>query len=345
MPEVGAVDVSVGEPEGAVVGVVFGLSGMVGEHGEVTGHGEAGGAVDGIDVGFCVAVEVDGGEGGVFYGDDHCFVLVDDFRDERGRGSGLVGRVGEDEGGRKHSDIGEDETDESKVWSEGEFDDGNRMEGMSVAENLVRVEERVLRACDSVGRERGEVTLVAVSKTVGVEGILEAYEAGVRDFGESRWQELQTKVHLLPSDIRWHFIGKVQSNKAKNIAQAVHTVHTLENERQLVEFAKADRTFDGFLQVNLAKEQQKSGIFVEDLDRTLAVVLKFSQVRLRGLMTIGPLTDDLDDIRALYRQLAELAREKGLAGLSMGMSGDFEIAIQEGATHVRVGSLIFGHRL
>lgn len=215
---------------------------------------------------------------------------------------------------------------------------------MSVRDNLLRVEEKIQNVCSLSDRSREEVTLIAVSKTVSVDLILEAYEEGVRDFGESRWQELQTKVHQLPSDIRWHFIGKVQSNKAKNIALTAFAVHTIEKESQIKEFDKADRTFDGFIQLNLAKEQQKSGIFIEDLDRTLALVLKSQTVRLRGLMTIGPYTNDPEETRPLFQKLAKLAEDCRLSGLSMGMSGDYEVAIQEGATHVRVGSAIFGHR-
>ncbi len=215
---------------------------------------------------------------------------------------------------------------------------------MGLAENLADIEERVQRACLSVGRKRDSVTLVVVSKTVSVSEIQAVYDLGVRDFGESRWQELETKVHQLPSDIRWHFIGKVQSNKAQKIAQVASVVHTLETESQLREFAKSDRTFEGFIQVNLAREPQKSGIFTEDLDRTLALVVKCKAVRLRGLMTIGPLVDDQEESRLVFRELARLAKENGLEGVSMGMSGDFEVAIQEGSTHVRVGSAIFGHR-
>lgn len=213
-----------------------------------------------------------------------------------------------------------------------------------VSENLDRLEARVQSACDSVGRKREEVTVVCVSKTVGIDAIAEAYEWGVRDFGESRLQELQTKVHHLPSDIRWHFLGKIQSNKVRKIVDLCQVVHSLEKESQWVEMGKQDRTIDCFLQLNLAKEQQKSGIFVEELDRTYKDVIKCLQVRLIGLMTIGPLTDDPEDVRLLFRELASIAKSRDLKCLSMGMSGDFDVAIQEGSTHVRVGSAVFGQR-
>lgn len=220
----------------------------------------------------------------------------------------------------------------------------DKMSQMSIPENLRRIEEQIQRACELAGRPRSSVTLICVSKTISVDLIAEAYNCGIRDFGESRWQELQTKVHLLPSDIRWHFIGKVQSNKAKNIAEHCFAIHTIEKESQLVEIAKQSLTIEGFLQVNLAKEQQKSGIFTEALDNTIDIVLKFKSVRLAGLMTIGPLITDSESNRLLFRELAALAREKGLDSVSMGMSGDFEVAIQEGSTHIRVGSAIFGDR-
>jgi len=213
-----------------------------------------------------------------------------------------------------------------------------------IAERLTKVRERVATVCNSSNRDSADITLIAVSKNQPINAMLEAYEAGHRDFGESYLQELQTKVHNLPSDIVWHFIGKVQSNKAKNIALLADVVHTIENERQILEFAKADRTFQGFIQVNIAREQQKSGIFAEDLDKVLSHVLKCPQVQFSGLMTIGPAVDDPEESRFTFRQLAKLNREIGGKSLSMGMSHDFEVALQEGATHIRVGTAIFGER-
>ncbi|QYK53968.1 MAG: YggS family pyridoxal phosphate-dependent enzyme [Fimbriimonadaceae bacterium] len=215
---------------------------------------------------------------------------------------------------------------------------------MKTQDRLQQVHQHIQLQCERYGRNPSEVTLIAVSKKQSVNAILEAYEAGQRHFGESYLQELQTKVHKLPSDIVWHFIGKVQSNKAKNIALLADVIHTIENERQIAEFNKVDRTFEGFIQVNIAREQQKSGIFPENLDTVLSHVLKSSKVQFSGLMTIGPAVDDPEESRPIFRQLANLNREIGGKSLSMGMSHDFEVALQEGATHIRVGTAIFGER-
>jgi len=214
----------------------------------------------------------------------------------------------------------------------------------SINAALSDIQVRIFRACESVNRDPAKVTLVAVSKNFSVDHINRAYDLGHRHFGESKWQELETKVHQLPKDINWHFIGKLQSNKAKRVAELVNTIHTIESERQLKEIAKQDRTIDGFIQVNIASEQQKSGILMQDLDKVLLNVLKCNQVRFRGLMTIGPEVSDPEESRNYFRELAMLNRKIGGTHLSMGMSGDFEVAIQEGATHIRVGSAIFGNR-
>lgn len=215
---------------------------------------------------------------------------------------------------------------------------------MNSTERINAVRQRITTACLECGRNPEDIILIAVSKNQPIEAIQQAYEAGHRHFGESYWQELQTKVHSLPNDIVWHFIGKVQSNKAKNIALHANVIHTIESERQVSEFVKADRTFEGFIQVNIAREQQKSGIFPQDLDNIVSHVLKFPQVQLRGLMTIGPLVDNPEESRDHFRQLAILGSQIGTKSLSMGMSHDFEVALQEGATHIRVGTAIFGER-
>jgi PLP dependent protein len=210
--------------------------------------------------------------------------------------------------------------------------------------SLKSISERIAAACEQANRSPNDVILIAVSKNFSVDHIKAAYDLGIRDFGESKLQELETKVHQLPNDINWHFIGKLQSNKAKRVAELATTIHSLETDRQLQEIAKQDRTIDGFIQLNIASEQQKSGIFKEDLDKVLSHVLKCNQVRFRGLMTIGPAVSDPEESRIYFRELAILNRKIGGTQLSMGMSGDFEVAIQEGATHVRVGSALFGNR-
>ncbi|MBX3112360.1 MAG: YggS family pyridoxal phosphate-dependent enzyme [Fimbriimonadaceae bacterium] len=216
------------------------------------------------------------------------------------------------------------------------------MDGL--AGRLKAVKDRIARACDVCGRDPASVTLVAVSKTVGVEAVLAAYDLGVRDFGESRWQEAQTKVHVVPTDARWHFIGRLQSNKTQAVAGSFDVLHTLENDRQLEQLDHASRVVDGLVQVNLGREPQKSGVFSEDLDDMVRRVSKHRQVRFRGLMTIGPAEASPEETRRLFRDLAEMNHRLGGEWLSMGMSHDLESAVQEGSTHVRIGTALFGGR-
>ena len=215
---------------------------------------------------------------------------------------------------------------------------------MEFDERWGTIQNRVALACHESGRPPDSVTVIAVTKTVGLPLISAAYECGVRHFGESRLQEALPKIANMPSDCVWHFIGKLQSNKAKLISQAFDAVHTIESDHQVKELVKAGRTIDGFIEVNVAEESQKAGVFAERLDETVQMLSSFSQVRFRGLMTIGPLTPDPEQSRAVFRKLAELAKTVGTTGLSMGMSADYDVAIQEGATHVRVGSALFGER-
>lgn len=214
----------------------------------------------------------------------------------------------------------------------------------SLADRLSRLHHRIERAATSAGRDPKSVTLVAVSKTVSPQSILEAYELGLRDFGESRLQEAVPKIHQLPADIRWHFIGHLQSNKARRVAELLPVLHSLENERQLAEIEKQPTVVEAFVQVNLSGESQKSGLSPETLDNFLSYAANCQRVRIVGLMTINPADSSDEEARMLFRKLAEMAKERGLPGLSMGMSSDFETAIACGATHVRVGSLLFGDR-
>lgn len=215
---------------------------------------------------------------------------------------------------------------------------------MPIEANLRAIQEKIARSCDSAGRDPSSVTLIAVSKTVPVDLIREAYDCGVRDFGESRWQEAQGKLDQLPGDVTWHFIGKLQSNKAKRVAVRFPVVHTVESEGQVAEMEKAGRSCQALIELNLAREPQKGGIFVENLDSLVQRLLSCNHVRFRGLMTIGPLVTDPEQSRSLFRELAEVGKACNADWLSMGMSADYDVAIQEGATHVRVGSALFGER-
>ncbi|RYG28562.1 YggS family pyridoxal phosphate-dependent enzyme, partial [bacterium] len=210
------------------------------------------------------------------------------------------------------------------------------------SERLGGIRNEIARAAESVGRDPASVTLVGVSKTRTLDEIRAMYDLGVRDFGESRWQEALPKIEALPDDVRWHFIGSLQSNKARRIAERFALIHSLDSEGAAKEIKKAGG--EVLIEVNLAGEAQKSGINEEALDGLMNGVLHYENVHLRGLMTIGPAHAEIEETRNLFRRLRELNERLGLSILSMGMSDDFAVAIQEGATHVRIGTSLFGAR-
>ena len=212
------------------------------------------------------------------------------------------------------------------------------------AERLATVRERIARACDAADRDPAGVTLVAVSKTYPAEDVRALYDLGQREFGESRLQEALPKLDALPDDIVWHFIGRLQSNKARRVAERFDVLHTLESEGQLREIGKADRVVDGFVEANLANESTKGGVSPEFLASFVEKVVQCPHVRFVGLMAIGPAGSSDEALRPLYRGLAETNARLGGRRLSLGMSGDLEAAIAEGATHVRVGTALFGAR-
>ena len=195
-------------------------------------------------------------------------------------------------------------------------------------------------------------SLVAVSKTKPAEDIQALYEQGHRDFGENYVQELLDKEAALPKDIRWHFIGHLQSNKVKYLASFVHLIHGIDSEKLLREVdkqgRKAGRKIDVLLQVHIAREETKFGMDAAELEQAFGISTSLENIRIRGLMGMASFTDDLGLVRSEFRQLKQLydtyreARE--LDVLSMGMSGDYRIALEEGSTLVRIGSLLFGAR-
>ena len=224
----------------------------------------------------------------------------------------------------------------------------------SVTARLETVRARVRAAEHAAGRSPGSVTLIAVSKTKPIEAIAEAYAAGQRDFGESYAQELGRKADLLTRmpDIRWHFIGNVQRNKAKVVAKHAHVLHTLDSVELARELEKRlvalGRTLETLVEVNVSGEVQKHGVSPDALAELLAVLERTPSLVARGLMTVPPAGDDSAAERC-FRALAALAaahpsRVCGTPTLSMGLSDDLEIAVREGATHVRVGTAIFGPR-
>lgn len=227
---------------------------------------------------------------------------------------------------------------------------------MSVAERLEIVRREIVAAAASSGRDPSAIRLVAVSKTKPPELIREAYAAGQRDFGENYVQELSAKADALADlpDLRFHLIGHLQRNKAKLVARLVSVIHTIDSARLATELGKhagdraPDRALDALVEVNVGGEEQKSGCRPEDLPGVLAAVEAEPALRLRGLMTVPPFTEDPRASAPYFEELARLRQAHGgparLPELSMGMSRDFPLAIAAGATLVRIGTAIFGSR-
>jgi pyridoxal phosphate enzyme (YggS family) len=214
--------------------------------------------------------------------------------------------------------------------------------------NLGRVQEAVARACARAGRSPDHVLLIAVSKTVDVERVRLAIAAGVAALGENRVQEAKEKIEALGRAVPWHLIGSLQTNKARDAARLfdwIHSVDRLELAQALSRRAHGgDRALNVLLQVNLGDEPQKGGVAPAELERLHEKVAGLPDLEVRGLMAIPPATAEPEQARPYFRRLRELRDELGLEHCSMGMSADFEVAIEEGATMVRVGTAIFGAR-
>jgi pyridoxal phosphate enzyme (YggS family) len=212
--------------------------------------------------------------------------------------------------------------------------------------NLGRVQESVARACARARRAPDSVLLIAVSKTMEIERVRLAIEAGVAALGENRVQEAKEKIEALGRPVPWHLIGSLQTNKARDAARLfdwVQSVDRLELAQELSRRA-ASRSLNVLLQVNLGDEPQKGGVAVAELKRLHEVVAALPNLSVRGLMAIPPATGEPERARPYFRRLRELRDELGLEHCSMGMSADYEVAIEEGATMVRVGTAIFGPR-
>ena len=225
-----------------------------------------------------------------------------------------------------------------------------------IAENIGDVERRIVQACERSGRNPEEITLVAVSKTKPVEKLEEAYAAGKRVFGENKVQELVDKYEVMPKDIKWQMIGHLQRNKVKYIIDKVDLIHSVDSIR-LVETIDREAAKKGIianilLEVNMAKEESKFGLMPEEVMDFIDEVVRYQNVRVQGLMTIAPFVDDPESNRKhfanLHKLLVDIRKKKvnnvTMNVLSMGMTNDFEVAIEEGATMVRVGTAIFGER-
>lgn len=226
----------------------------------------------------------------------------------------------------------------------------------TLAARLDVVRGRIAAACGRAGRDPAEVTLIAVSKTHPLESVREALAAGATDLGENRAQELVPKAEaatLAGLAPRWHFIGHLQRNKARDVLPHISVLHSVDSaalvaeiERRLPALASAAAAprLRCYLEVNVAGEAQKAGVPPDDLEPLLAVASASPALEVIGLMTVAPLVPDPEAARPVFRALRELAHAHGLAGLSMGMTDDFEVAIEEGATAIRVGRAIFGER-
>ena len=224
-----------------------------------------------------------------------------------------------------------------------------------IADRLRNVRERIHAACRRSGREVEEVDLVLVTKDVSTEDIRNAHELGVRDFGENKAQEFTAKKAALPTDIRWHFIGHLQTNKVKSVVGQVSLIHScdrLELARELNQQAeKIGRQTDVLIQVTASREASKHGFDSDQVNEAIPEILNLNRLRVRGLMTIGPFTEEEHEIRQSFRTLRLLRdrMKESYPGhdwryLSMGMSSDFEIAIEEGANLLRIGTAVFGQR-
>ena len=225
-----------------------------------------------------------------------------------------------------------------------------------ITQNLKQTQNNIAEAAKKSGRTSDDILLVAVSKTKPLSALQEAYNAGIRDFGENKVQELCDKYDQLPKDIRWHMIGHLQRNKVKYIVDKVALIHSVDSLRLAEtiehEAAKHNVTVPVLIEVNVAQEESKFGLKTEEVLSLVESVAAFPHIHIEGLMTIAPYVEDPEENRGIFRQLKKLSvdiaakniNNVNMSVLSMGMTGDYQVAVQEGATMVRVGTGIFGER-
>ncbi len=228
---------------------------------------------------------------------------------------------------------------------------------MPIRENIQLVRNKMAEACLRSGRNPEDVELVAITKTVNVEQINEAIGAGIRVVGENRVQEAWRKFQEVDKKVHWHLVGHLQSNKVKRVLQfadMIHSVDSVHIAREIqTQAEKLDRTIEVLIQVNTSQEESKFGLEPEATIKALEVISTFPNLKIEGLMTIGAFLPEPEDVRPcfkLLRELKEKANERKIVGvqlkaLSMGMTNDYEVAIEEGSTMVRVGTAIFGERV
>ncbi len=225
-----------------------------------------------------------------------------------------------------------------------------------IQEQLASVEEKIQRACERSGRKREDVTLIAVSKTKPIQDLKEAYRCGVRFFGENKVQEISEKYPQMPGDVKWHMIGHLQRNKVKYIVDKISMIHSVDSLRlaQAIqsEAKKHQVRVPILLEVNVAEEESKFGLSVAETLPLAEQISQLENIHIQGLMTIAPYVEDPEENRWVFRELKKLSVDIAAKNidnvdmfvLSMGMTGDYEVAIEEGATMVRVGTGIFGER-
>lgn len=226
-----------------------------------------------------------------------------------------------------------------------------------LSDNLAKVKERVAAAALKANRDVNDITLIAVSKTKPVEMVQEIYDLGIREFGENKVQEIVMKAEVMPDDINWHMIGHLQRNKVKQVIQKACMIHSVDSIRLAEEISKQatnmNITVPILLEVNVAREESKFGFTTDDIYDAFEYIANLPGIFIRGLMTSAPFVDNPEDNRVYFKELRQLcvdlkAKNKDntcMDILSMGMTNDYEIAIEEGATHIRVGTAIFGERI
>ncbi len=222
--------------------------------------------------------------------------------------------------------------------------------------NLEVIEENICNACKKAGRSRDEVTLIAVSKTKPVEDLQAVYDLNIRDFGENKVQELKDKIEVMPNDMKWHMIGHLQRNKVKYIIGKVELIHSVDSLRLAEEISKQAKknnvNADILVEVNIGDEDSKFGISTDEVIELVKDIAKLDNISIKGLMCVAPYVVDSEENRPLFHKIKDLSVDimsenidnVSMSILSMGMSNDYQVAIEEGATMVRIGSNLFGKR-
>ena len=225
-----------------------------------------------------------------------------------------------------------------------------------IKENLIEVQNKINQACERSGRDPKDVTLIAVSKTKPISNIQEAIDLGRREFGENKAQEMKEKYEALMKDLNWHFIGHLQTNKVKYVVGRACLIHSVDSlhlaEAIEKESAKKELISNVLIEVNVAQEESKFGLKLEETEKLVREIATLPHVHIQGLMTIAPYVEDPEQNRMIFRHLKKLSVDiaaknidnVSMSILSMGMTTDYEVAVEEGASHVRVGTGIFGER-